>query len=1022
MGRITSGIGLVSGINSRDIIDQLMQIEARSKTLLQQRIDKTNQRKLAFTDLSTRLTSLRISATTLKKPSTFTQAQTTSSNENVLTATAAAGASVGSYTFQVARLVTSQQSVTRGFADADKTRVGAGTITLEMGGGDLKKQVNLSDLRGGEGIRRGVFRITDRSGVSASIDISSAVTLEDVVKKINTSLDIGVRASIGRDGLVLTDISGGSGQLTVQDLGGGFAAQDLGIANSVAGSVQPDQITGGVLNYMGRSTTLSSLNDGRGVRQATGNDFAITVGGSVVNIDLGTARTLGDVIDRINTDGAGVVRAEISADRKGITLIDVKGGNDVVVTALNNSKAAADLGILGTGTGGTLAGQSLDGALNSVSLAALNGGKGLTLGQMSITDRNGASAIVDLSSATTVQDVLDIINNTGGINVTARLNAAGNGIEIVDNTGAGGNLIIAEAGGDTAEQLGLLGTYDLNAKATGKNLQRQWVTEAMALSNYNGGKGVSQGSFKITAANGQSATIDLSKQSYQTLGEIIDLINSRQIGVVASINETGDGLLLTDTTGGAGKMKVEDLSGTAAADLRIAGEAKDSIIDGSFEISIEISATDTLNDVRQKINDTGFGAFASVINDGSGAAPFRLSLNARNGGYAGRFVFDAGTTALATQTLVDAQDAAVFLGGNGAEQPLLITSSRNQITGVIPGVTLDLHGVSDTPVTLNVSSTPDKAIETIRKFTEDFNAMIEKINELTKFDTETNKAGLLLGDSTVRRIQSEVYAALTTAIDGAGKFRVLAQIGLRVGSGAVLEFDEEVFREAYAQDAEAVSRLFTALTEGLTEDMPVTQLNDGRGLRTQGEGINDLRITLKDGTALELSLFQARTIRDVINAINDAGKGKIVADISSDGQSLRLRDTTTGSESFAVTAINGSQAAYDLGLTVAAEGDIIDGSKIAALATGGGIGSRLEQRINRLIDPVTGIITRENQKLDTVTDQFQDRIEQLDKILEAKRQRLERQFAQMESILASLQSQQQSLSSIQYISMPSSNK
>src|SRR5690606_27450968 len=128
---------------------------------------------------------------------------------------------------------------------------------------------------------------------------------------------------------------------------------------------------------------------------------------------------------------------------------------------------------------------------------------------------------------------------------------------------------------------------------------------------------------------------------------------------------------------------------------------EDNVIDGSFEMSIEIDATDTLDDVRQKINDTGFGAFASVINDGSGAAPYHLSLNARNGGYAGRIVFDAGTTALATQTLVEAQDAAVFLGGSDIEQPLLITSSRNQITGVIPGVTLDLHGVSDSPVTLN---------------------------------------------------------------------------------------------------------------------------------------------------------------------------------------------------------------------------------------------------------------------------------------------------------------------------------
>src|SRR5690606_24155349 len=121
---------------------------------------------------------------------------------------------------------------------------------------------------------------------------------------------------------------------------------------------------------------------------------------------------------------------------------------------------------------------------------------------------------------------------------------------------------------------------------------------------------------------------------------------------------------------------------------------------------------------------TGFGAFASIINDGSAAAPYRLSLNSRNGGYAGRIVFDAGATALSAQTLVEAQDAAVFLGGSDNERPLLVTSSRNQITGVIPGVTLDLHGVSTGPVTLNVSATPDKAIETVTAFTEGFNELV----------------------------------------------------------------------------------------------------------------------------------------------------------------------------------------------------------------------------------------------------------------------------------------------------------
>src|SRR5215213_9408107 len=136
MGRITSGVGLVSGINSRDIIDQLMTLESQPKTRLEDRIDETNKVKLAYTDLSTRLASLKLTGTALKKASTFQAATTTSGDDDVLTATAANGSAIGNYQLQVARLVTTQQSVTGGFADTDKTLLGAGSITIEQGGGE----------------------------------------------------------------------------------------------------------------------------------------------------------------------------------------------------------------------------------------------------------------------------------------------------------------------------------------------------------------------------------------------------------------------------------------------------------------------------------------------------------------------------------------------------------------------------------------------------------------------------------------------------------------------------------------------------------------------------------------------------------------------------------------------------------------------------------------------------------------------------------------------------------------------
>ena len=65
MATISSSVGLVSGINTGDIINQLMAIESRPKDLLQSRMDSLSQQKLAFTDLSTRLTSLRINGQAL---------------------------------------------------------------------------------------------------------------------------------------------------------------------------------------------------------------------------------------------------------------------------------------------------------------------------------------------------------------------------------------------------------------------------------------------------------------------------------------------------------------------------------------------------------------------------------------------------------------------------------------------------------------------------------------------------------------------------------------------------------------------------------------------------------------------------------------------------------------------------------------------------------------------------------------------------------------------------------------------
>jgi flagellar capping protein FliD len=339
---------------------------------------------------------------------------------------------------------------------------------------------------------------------------------------------------------------------------------------------------------------------------------------------------------------------------------------------------------------------------------------------------------------------------------------------------------------------------------------------------------------------------------------------------------------------------------------------------------------------------------------------------------------------------------------------------------VVKGVTIDLHGVSDKPVSLAVGRTSDAVVEEIKKFTDNFNEIVDKLKEYTKFDTETKERGLLLGDTTARTIESNLYEIFGGAVSGTGKVRVAADVGLKLVDGAKLEFDEEKFQEAYAADPEAVATLFSKLPTNLTSETPLTQLNSGKGVRPTTLGA-DFEITVKDGTKIPVTLGAGlATVGEVLTKINTAGAGKLTASIADNGISIQIKDnTTTGTDTFKVVAMNGSTAMSDLGIPAAAVGDLLSGRTImppsptARLNEGVGLGYLLENSLSRLIDPVDGAISKENKQLDAKNQEFQNRIDALDKLLTSKRERLERQFAQMESVLANLQSQQQALGALQ---------
>lgn len=200
-------------------------------------------------------------------------------------------------------------------------------------------------------------------------------------------------------------------------------------------------------------------------------------------------------------------------------------------------------------------------------LSSLHRGQGITPGSIQITDRVGNIAIVDLSTAATITDVITAISNAGGINITAAINATGDGLVIRDdNTIPTRNLTISEwGGGTTARDLGIAANRP--GSIDGTPLQPALSTLTPITSLY-GKTGVNLSTIRIT--NGlNEADVDLS--TAQTVGDVFTAINNSGTSVVAQLNANGTAINVQSTDASTTAIVKDINGGTAAADLGIQG-------------------------------------------------------------------------------------------------------------------------------------------------------------------------------------------------------------------------------------------------------------------------------------------------------------------------------------------------------------------------------------------------------------------------------------------------------------------
>ena len=996
MGTLSSGVGLISGLDIEAIVNSLMAIEQRPRQQLVDRIDVLTAQRTAMMGIQAKVMAMQISAASFNEESVFQQKTVTTSNENIITASGDQFAAEGIYRFTVKRMASNHHFVSRAYSSLDSS-IGSGTLSFEIGQGQIAKSTDLSFINGQSGFQRGRIDITDRAGNSAEIDLTTALTVQDILDEINANTDIDVTASVSGDGIVITDNTGGTGNLIVSDIGSGRTALDLGIRANLDSSV----ITGSDILSMSSDISLSDLNDGNGIRgfdtpldditfnlsdgtalgidlkdslhETIGDDALSTTikslnsGGGVrsgtfritdrnnrfLDIDLddfytthgsdatlgelktyienaaqtnnmdisvafggldhfkitdnstsfdeerrsnfiiedlngGSAagdlgivgdttgssingdqiwfmETIGDIVNAVNNHwgNSGNLMLAINSATDGLNITDNSGGaGNLTIQATNGSMAAEDLGLLTPAgfTGTQHNGRRLIAGLNTVMLRSLNGGSGgdpndpdygsnriTEGGVISFTDRAGNTAQINLTDAFTVQDVLNAINDSGlnGTNIRASVNNVGHGIILEDTSTTGsGNMVVSDvASGTLAQKLGIV-VDDAVTSIGSDNLQLQYISDAAQLDDLRQGRGVRRGEFDITDGLGNSATVDLFRDDIDSLADVIDEINTAGTGIRARINDTGDGLLLYDTSAGTGigAFTVEENGGNTAHDLGILGTAREAAdgsyyLDGSYEFKLDVGAADSIDDIISDINDADMGIRASLINDGSG---YRISFNSEISGGDGMVYLDAGSTNLTSDTLSYGRDAILFLGDGTDEHPLLIRSSSNTIKNAINGTTLELHSASDEAVEITVEQDLDSIMTQIEGFVEAYNSLMDDLDEAAKFDPETYERGILFSDSAISTIRSAAQNLVMRAVPGlSSQVNRLAKVGVTFGSFGnemitgpdgkqisvavartpKLIFDKDQFRQTFADDPEGVAELFTKADTGIGDSI-----------------------------------------------------------------------------------------------------------------------------------------------------------------------------------------------------------
>jgi flagellar hook-associated protein 2 len=323
--------------------------------------------------------------------------------------------------------------------------------------------------------------------------------------------------------------------------------------------------------------------------------------------------------------------------------------------------------------------------------------------------------------------------------------------------------------------------------------------------NYTTGETVQQLMTAINAVSGLSASIQ---------GGDLDIGTTN--GSALNMTETGGGNFLTTFNGGMGAAAAYTSVTSSSSVGGIDPDATLNLINSSTPlnsgttftingVAISINpTTQNLQDVINSINSSNAGVIASwntttgelqLVSKATGPQSIVLGSPTDSSNFMQAF----GLTTAGATTQVGQQASVTYLSPSGS--PTTVYSNSNQVTNVIPGITLTLNQSTNTSYTISVAQTSANLVTNINAFVKSYNAAINEINTASQPPVVSTQApgtplasgtaqssvtvpgGVLFGNDSVAEMKDQLVQMVSDLYqNGSQSYNSFSAIGLSLDS------------------------------------------------------------------------------------------------------------------------------------------------------------------------------------------------------------------------------------------------